>query len=200
MAKRTLLFCLLLLAANTAIAATEITTLVGQRILGEVSDNQTNDSLEYSNQTSYGLIINLDDTKNTQYEGYLSRQVTSLKPEGYLSGSSFDLSIIHAQLGGSYVFYERKHIHPFVGATLGIVHVIPEEAGYNDKSYFAYTINGGVKLMANDHLGLRLEARMINTVVNGSGKIFCNNNECLVNIDTAGFNQLEFSAGLLVRF
>jgi hypothetical protein len=62
------------------------------------------------------------------------------------------------------------------------------------------SLGGGVKLMATDSVGVRLEGRWFGTFLDGSGSIFCANGSCELSASGNVISQYIVNAGLIVAF
>ena len=198
---------LLLLPGFSAVAqergsGLEITPFIGYGIGGEFEDNDSETTLDLDEAGSYGLIFNWPSKGNTEWEVYLGRQPTEVDVVGAIpSQASFDIDVDYLQLGGTYLF-EGKQAIPFFVATVGASRFDPRESGLDTETYFAFSAGGGIKLLPNKRLGLRLEGRLFGTLVDGGTSIFCQGGAgATCSFQTSGtvLWQWQLSAGLIVR-
>jgi hypothetical protein len=91
-------------------------------------------------------------------------------------------------------------------AGLGATTYYANGNGQSDaRSYFSFSVGGGIKYYLNDHFGLLGEARWSPTIVSASDSSFwCqfggSGAACLVNLSIALQNQLDLTGGLIFRF
>ena len=174
----------------------EITPFAGYGIGGEFEDNDSETTLELDEAGSYGLIFNWPYKGNTEWEVYLSRQPTEIDVVGAIpSQSSFDIDVDYLQLGGTYLFDGNQ-------AIIGASRFDPGESGLSAETYFAFSAGGGIKLLPNKRVGVRLEGRLFGTLVDSGSTIFCQGGAgATCSIQTSGtvLWQWQVSAGLIVR-
>ena len=83
----------------------EITPYVGYAIGGSFEDNSTGTKLDIRDGGNFGLVLDLSDTPETQYELFYGFQRTKVTGGGTLVGDPlFDLDIHYLHLGGTYMF------------------------------------------------------------------------------------------------
>ena len=177
----------------------EITPFVGFRFGGNFEDNTTGANLDVSQGESYGLILDLRATEETQYELFYSFQRSELGGGGLFGGETlFDLDVHYLHIGGTYLF-PGERAHPFIGGGLGLTFFAPDGPGLNAKTYFSLSLGGGVKIPITKGLGLRLEGRGFMTILPDQTDIFCvsaGGAVCNVRVQGDVFGQVEFLAGL----
>jgi len=114
-----------------------------------------------------------------------------------------DLDIEHLQFGGTYVF-DGEYTRPFIALTLGASRFNPNNANLNSESFLSASFGGGIQVAANKRFGVRLEARMLTTFVDGDSTIFCESDNgsgsCLIFVKSNMLTQWEARAGLVFRF
>lgn len=207
--KTRVLFCaggLLLLATMAAAAEPprrfEITPFAGYRVGGGFEDEASGTEYDLDDNNSFGLIVNIVDRANTQWEFGWSRQSTAvdLSPAGI--PGDLDLDIDYFQAGGTYL-WDGDLARPFMVATLGAANLDPGNDA-SSETYFAFSIGGGWKIWPTSRLGLRLEARAYGIVTDSSSKIFCGSNPsnsgCLIQSRGELLWQWDFTAGAVFRF
>jgi opacity protein-like surface antigen len=187
----------------------EITPFAGYVIGGSFEADEeastANRDVDLDDAASYGLIVNWPAEVNTEWEIYLSRQSTSLETEGLFAPSETaltDLDITFLQAGGTY-FFEGEKARPYIVATIGASRFEPDDDAFDSETFFAFGIGGGVKLAPTSRLGLRLEGRILGSVVNSDSAVFCRSgpaaNACLVAVNGSAVWQWEVLAGLVFR-
>ena len=91
-------------------------------------------------------------------------------------------------------------MQPFVASGLGLTHFSPDFSGAESTTRLSMNIGGGVKWFPAEHVGLRFEARVYGTLIDGGAAIFFCMGECRVLVSGDGFIQYETNIGLIVRF
>lgn len=205
---------LLLVVTAPALAADElrgieITPFAGYVLGGSfTNEDETGSSdqdVELDDAATYGLIVNWPAEANTEWEIYLSRQSTSLELDSPLvpdETSLADLDITFLQAGGTY-FFEGAKARPYIVATVGASRFEPDDGAFDAETFFAFGLGGGVKLAPTSRLGLRLEGRVLGSLVNSDSAVFCRSgpaaNGCLVAVSGSVVWQWEVLAGLVFR-
>ena len=193
---------MLLLSMLPAAAAdwgVEITPYAGYHVGGGFEDNTTGYSLDAKEGAVYGLILDLADTPETQYELFYGFQRTQVTGGGTFGGNSlFDLDVHYLHLGGTYMF-ESEKVRPYVAGGLGATHFVPDGNGMSSKTYFSISLGGGAKIPISGRVALRLEGRGFLTILPDSTSIFCVSSggaACQVNVQGDVFGQFLLMAGL----
>lgn len=182
----------------------ELTPFIGYRIGGSFENANTGASIDLDEHASYGLIFNMMEKANTQYEFGWSHQDTSVDlTDSNGNPAKLDLDIDYFQIGGTYL-WEGNIARPFLVATMGASHYRSHAAVSESDTYFAFSIGGGWKLWPTRRFGLRLEGRYYGTLIDSNSKIFCssapNNSGCLIQTSGKLLSQWEISAGGAFRF
>ncbi len=206
--KTTFVYVVLLTAvaadAQAETSRFELTPFAGYTFGGEFEDMTNSDSLELDDSASFGLILDIRESANTQWEILYSRQATQADTTGLLiSGTSFDLDVHYIQAGGTYLA-DGDHARPFLAATIGATHFEPGLAGFDSETFFSFSIGAGLHLRPNDRLGIRLEARAYGTLLESNTDLFCQTgpveNICAIRSEGTILWQLETLAGFVFRF
>src|SRR3990172_7536557 len=121
----------------------EITPYAGYTIGGNFEDNATGTTLDTREGGNFGLVLDLSDSPETQYELFYGFQRTKVAGGGTLGGDPlFDLDIHYLHLGGTYMF-PRDKIRPYIAGGLGATHFVPHGSGLNPKTCFSLSLGGG---------------------------------------------------------
>ncbi|MGA8752537.1 outer membrane beta-barrel protein [Candidatus Deferrimicrobium sp.] len=194
-----LLFAFLFPGEAEAGWGVEITPYAGYQIGGNFEDNTTGMNLDVNEGGAFGLILDLSDTHQTQYELFYGLQRTQVTGGGTFGEKSlFDLDIHYLHIGGTYMFPEDK-VRPFIAGGLGATHFVPHGDGMDQKTYFSLSLGGGAKIPISGHVGLRLEVRGFLTILPDSSDIFCvssNGAACNVKVHGDVLGQLLLLAGV----
>ncbi len=182
----------------------ELTPFAGYRLGGSFEEAETGKSVALGDGGSYGLLVNIRDKANTQYEFGWSHQETSVNLRGATGEpGKLDLDIDYFQAGGTYL-WEGDLARPYMVATIGAAHYRPGTGTGGSDTYFAFSIGGGWKLWPTRRFGLRLEGRFYGTLIDSDSKIFCSsapdNSKCLIHTNADVLWQWEMIAGGTFRF
>ena len=209
------LFALLLLATSLSIVSptrtaaaddlnVEITPFAGYRTSGSFDLEGVDGSYRLDDSESFGLLFNLRQSGNTQWEVLYSRQETTARLEGSTGSAPLvDTDIQVLQLGGTYQG-EGETARPYVAMTLGGTHIKATTNVSQSDTFFSGSLGVGLNIVPNKRLGIRLEARVYGTIMNSSTDLFCSTgpdaNVCAVRIEGSLFSQFEAFAGIVFRF
>lgn len=195
-----MIVAVMIIAVQTHARGFQITPFFGYRLGGDFKDAETEEEIEFGDDASYGIILNVDYEENTELEFLYGYQGTELKPVDLFTGESFiGLGVHYLHLGGTY-FWDYDWAKPFVASTIGVTILDPHPGGLDSEVRFSLSIGGGVKLFASDHFGLRLEGRGFGTFFDGGGAVFCGEGGCTAIIESEVLVQFEFMAGLIFAF
>lgn len=177
----------------------EVTPYAGYAIGGSFEDNTTGADLDAREGGVLGLVLDLSDSPETQYELFYGFQRTKVTGGGTLGGDPlFDLDIHYLHLGGTYMFPGDK-IRPYIAGGLGATHFVPSGSGLNPKTFFSLSLGGGAKIPLSSHVGLRFEGRGLLTVLPDTTEIFCVSSggaACRVSVTGDVFGQFLLMAGI----
>lgn len=191
-------------SADPKIYRFQVTPFAGYRLGGTFEDELSEAELDLDEAGSFGLVLNMRESANTEWELGYSHQSTSIDTAGVTDGGSdLDLDIEYLQIGGTYIG-PHELARPFMVATIGLARFDPEPGGLDSETYFAFSIGGGVKLWPQNRFGLRLEGRFYGTVLDSESKIFCTSNAttsgCLISTKGEVLWQWEMMLGAIMRF
>lgn len=195
------LLTLLLLVPSPSRAdwGVEITPFAGFRFGGSFEDNTTGLDLDVDEGESFGLILDVRATPETEYELFYSVQKTKLQGDGLFGGKPlFDLDIHYLHIGGTYLF-PGERVNPFIGGGLGLTYFSPDGPGLDSEVYFSLSLGGGAKFPISKRVGLRFEARGFLTVLPDNTDIFCVSSggaACAVRVQGDVFGQILLLGGI----
>ncbi len=198
----------LLVAAMPATAAdelnVEITPFVAYRFGGSFDVEGTSASYEIEDSEAVGLMLNLRQTGNTQWQILYSLQQSEARlRDSMLSAASVDMDIHVLQLGGTYQGDGEK-VRPYVAMTIGGTHIKTSINGSQSDSFFSGSIGVGLNVTPNSRLGFRFEVRAYGTLMDSTTDLFCRTgpdaNVCAVRITGNLLSQFETIAGVVFRF
>jgi opacity protein-like surface antigen len=198
---RFLLIAVVLLQIQASVAYAqkyEITPFVGWRTSSSLEEENIGASIDLKETRSYGIILSMQQKKDSNYDFLFSRQITELQSSTSPANTT-SLRFDYYHFGGT-VFYHVDNLHPFVSGGLGATHISPANDLFSSDTKFSLSIGGGLKFPLSQNIGLRLEARGYGTVSDGSGSILCANGACVAKFKGSLFMQFEASAGLSFAF
>ncbi|MGI9202692.1 MAG: hypothetical protein ACR2Q3_01710 [Woeseiaceae bacterium] len=179
----------------------EITPLIGYRYGGTFDVQGGNDAYEFDDSSSFGLVLNMREQANTQWEVLYSQQSGSAMLNSVaVSQPAVDVDIHILQIGGTYQGTGDK-IRGYVAATVGGTRF---DASSANDTFFSGSIGVGVQIMPEAKFGIRLEARAYATLTDSDTDLFCSTgpdlNVCAIRVEGELFNQFETFAGFVFRF
>jgi len=179
----------------------EITPLAGYRFGGTFGIEGSSDSYEFEDSASFGLILNLRDRGNTQWELLYSRQESEVRLNSAAALQPLvDIDVQILQIGGTYQGQGHR-VRPYLAATLGGTNIKTEVGSDN---FFSGSIGLGLQIRPEERFGIRLEARAYGTLTDSDTDLFCRTgpdlNICAVRVDGELLTQFETFAGLVFRF
>lgn len=185
----------------------EITPFGGYRMGGSFEVEESSDSFDIEDSSSFGLILNFPHRAETRWEILYSQQSTEAEFSGAVAPNDalIDLDLHVLQIGGTYQF-ESDAVVPYLAATLGATHI--EATGSNDSesdTFWSGSIGLGFLIKPNSKVGVRLEARAHGTFTNSSTDLFCQTDPaaggiCAIRVKGDVVTQIEVFAGVVFRF
>jgi len=178
----------------------EVTPFAGYRFGGDLEDSVTGFGLDINESETYGVVLGVNTSPETQFEIMYSHQSTDIRPKGLFSPTSLTkLDIDYYHLGGSYIWDPQKKLRPFIQASLGVARLNPDRAGLSSETKFSFGIGGGVKYFFTKHIGLRLDGRALGIVLNSDSAIFCSGG-CTIRVQGSALWQFEGGLGIIFAF
>jgi opacity protein-like surface antigen len=160
--------------------------------------------VEVEDAQHFGLIFNIRESANTQWEIFYARQRseadTSLIPA---ADPHIDLDVQYLQIGGTYVA-DGNRARPFLAATIGATRFDPDPLTFDSENFFSFGVGAGWQYQPSDRLGLRLEGRLLGTFLRSDTELFCSTgpeeNVCAIAADSDMYWQFQTSLGLAFGF
>ena len=182
----------------------EVTPFAGLTTGGDFEDVTSGASLALDDSSSYGLILNIRESANTQWEILYSLQSTDADTTGLPTGGSpLDIDVHYIQGGGTYLF-DGDNARPYMAATIGASRFEPGLSGVDGETFFAFSIGAGLQIRPDDRFGIRLEARGYGTLLNSESDLFCQSDPagaiCVVHVEGTVLWQFQAFAGFVFRF
>jgi len=199
-----------MLLIGTAYAAeqdlnVELTPYGAYRFGGTFQVIDTEGSYDLVDSPSFGLLVDIRQHANTQWEILYSHQQTDAETSGLVSGlPQLDVDMQFLQGGGTYQG-SGERVRPYVAVTLGGTHISTTIQGTSKSdTFWSGSIGVGLQIRPNERVGVRLEARAYGTLMDSDTDLFCqtgpNQNVCAIRIDGKLLSQFETLAGIVFRF
>jgi len=173
---------------------------------GTFAEDESDISAELDDAASFGLIFNIREAANTQWEIIYSLQSTDAEISGASSGPDrIGMDVHYLQGGGTYLG-DGNVARPYLAATIGATHFDAKSDDYQSDTFFSFSLGTGLQIRPNDRLGIRLEARVFGTLVQSGSDLFCISDPgngtagCLVTVTGEVLWQTQAMAGLTFRF
>ena len=204
-----LLLCVVIPArAQQDAAAFELTPFAGYRFGGTFEIEDSPESYDIQDSSSYGVILNFPHRANTRWEVLYSRQSTEAEFSDPASGNALlDVDSQKLEIGGTYQFDSDdmgESVQPYLAATIGGTHVRASANGSESDTFWSGSLGLGILVAPNARVGLRLEARGHFTFTNSSSNLLCvvspDLNACAIEVTGDVLTQFETFAGVVVRF
>lgn len=182
----------------------ELTPFGAYRFGGTFEVEDSSDSYDFIDSSSFGLILNFPHSANTQWEILYSKQSTEAEFSAATPNDPvIDIDLQVLQLGGTYQF-EGDKVLPYIAATLGATHARVSSTGSANDTFWSGSFGVGVLISPNSRVGLRLEARAYGTLTRSDTSLLCesgpNISGCAIRIKGDLLTQMETFAGVVFRF
>jgi hypothetical protein len=179
----------------------EITPIGGYRFGGTFDIEGSDASYDIGDSTSYGLLLNLRDRADTQWELLYAAQSSDAELKSGVGLQRFvDINLHTLQFGGTYQGTGTT-LRPYVAATIGGTRV---STAADSDHFFSGSIGVGLQIRPDARIGIRIEVRAYGTLTDSDTDLFCrtgpDQNVCAVAIDANVLGQIETFAGLVFRF
>ena len=181
-----------------------LTPYGGYTFGGEFKDDAESLAVEVDDAPHLGLIFNIRETANTQWEVFYSRQeaeadTSEISP----SEPEVDIDVQYLHLGGTYVA-DGEWARPFLAAGIGGTRFDPGPLTFDTENFFSFGVGAGWQLQPTDRLGVRLEGRLLGTFLHSDTALFCETgieeNVCAIAADSELYWQFQTSLGIVLQF
>jgi len=181
-----------------------LTPYGGYTFGGEFKDDTQSLSVEVDDALHLGLILNMRETANTQWEIFYARQEAEADTSGISpSQPEVDIDVQYLHLGGTYVA-DGAWARPFLAAGIGGTRFDPGPLTFDTENFFSFGLGAGWQLQPTDRLGVRLEGRLLGTFLHSDTALFCetgiDENVCAIAADSDLYWQFQTSLGLVLQF
>jgi hypothetical protein len=192
----------LLLAGPGALAQApqraEIAPTVGWRTGGEFRDSATGATYDLEASSSWGAVANVSlGPPGLFLEVAWTRQESRVSFDDAFGPGLHDVTLDSLLVGGQWVSSPRSPVRPFLSALVGATRM---DAPGSDTTRFTAALGAGLKLMANDTFGVRLEARALAIFGGSSAAGLCGGSGCTIGFTGWGSLQADLAAGAILAF
>ena len=192
--------------AQSDLGKFEITPYGAYSFGGTFNDSESDASVSLSDSSSFGLILDFREGTNTQWEVLYSLQNTDANATGVTNvDEQLDIDVHYLHAGGTYQG-DGDTVRPFLALTIGATHFDVKTDGFDDDTFFSFSIGPGLQIRANDRVGFRLEARAFGTLVKSGSSLFCVSDPgggtagCAFSATGEILWQVQTMAGIVFRF
>jgi hypothetical protein len=177
----------------------ELTPFLGWQFGGNFTAKEG--KLNIGEANNLGLLFNfvIPEKPGLRAEILYSRQNSDLDFQTDSSNSTlFDMSVEYFHAGGTYEEM-RGLFGPFVSISVGFTRFNPGKENVDDEWFLSGSLGMGAKAFLAEKIGIRLQGRILASVLNSENSIFCSNNQCMITIDTGALLlQGDLTAGLVI--
>ncbi len=193
-----------LLAASAAAAQkVEITPFYGFQFGGEFEDRFEADDfagVDVDEGETWGVFANFalgQALEGGQIELMFAHQDTELQADRLFGPGLAELELEYWHVGFLYQWAPGQ-VRPYMVTSVGATRLDPE--GISGETKFSWSIGGGLKLMFNDNVGLRLDGRFYSTLVDEDDDVFCDPYDCYAYDDSTYLFQADVKGGIIFAF
>ncbi len=182
----------------------EVTPFAAGSFGGTFKDIDADLDADLDDSASFGVILNLRESANTQWELIYSQQASELDTREFgAPAPEIDVDIQYLQIGGTYLG-EGNRARPYVAATIGGTHISPTLGNLESDTFWSASIGAGLQVFPTERIGLRLEGRVWGTLLRSSTDLFCSSDSqgglCAIAVDGDALWQFTALAGVVIRF
>ena len=178
----------------------ELTAFGGYQVGGKLEVQEGD--LRISDNPNFGVILNVPVQSGGQAELFWAHQETNLTLTDRITGVKsevFPMSVDYFQLGGLVEAQRSGRVKGYGVGTLGATLLSPKGTDRSSEWRFSGGFGIGAKSFLNEQVGIRTEARLMFTLINGAGSIWCGGGGCLTNVSGTAVAQLLLTAGLTFK-
>ncbi|MEM9556856.1 MAG: outer membrane beta-barrel protein [Acidobacteriota bacterium] len=165
-------------------------------------DDFFDDDLEVDEGEGYGIALGFGITRQFMLELSWTQQETELIDDRFFGPDRFilPLDVEYIHVNGLFQ-WPLGQLQPYVLLGAGVTRFEPSVGGFDDESRFSFGVGGGIKAFVTDHIGFRLQGRILGTFIDEDEDVFCDRFDfCYVYDDETYLYQAEASAGLIFAF
>lgn len=178
----------------------EISPFTGWMLGGRL--NTYNGYAKLSDGQNYGLAISYEIAYETKIELMYNRMVGDLTIHEYsedpytpykVASDYFQVGALRELMDGTF--------RPFGVGMLGAVVFTPQDPQYSAQWRFSASLAGGIKIFPTEHIGIRIQARMLIPMYFGGLGFWCGTGGCSGGLSaSSAMVQGDFTGALIVAF
>ena len=167
---------------------------------GKFEDEENDETIEISEESSFGFRLAYDYDYNSQIEFLYSHQATELTGgDLFPKDALFDLDVDYFHIGGSLLWGQDKW-QPYFTGTLGLTHFSPKGSAADSLTRFSMGFGGGVRFFPTERLGMYLGGRGLATFVNSDIEAYSSSEGSYVTIESDTIWQFQLLFGFIFVF
>ena len=161
-------------------------------------DEEVNTDINISETEHYGIMLGMKTNDPGSVYILYDTQNTDLR-DGSLSADIItSLNVDYWHLGGT-LYFPNGGFKPYVTASAGVTRLIPGES-YSSETNFSMAIGGGIAYEIGANVSVFADVRGYATFFNTNSSLFCNESQCLWNIEGDLMWQGQANIGFEVAF
>jgi hypothetical protein len=149
----------------------------------------------------WGITLDMNVREGKQLELLYRRQDSKLTFDAALSPEVqlTDVALEYWQIGGLGGIV-RGDVMPYGLFTVGATRFIPKNSSFDDEWRFSMIFGLGVKKYVGEKLGIRAQAQLPFTWLDGGGSITCGSLGCITTVGGTGVGQIDVGGGVFLKF
>ena len=178
----------------------EISPYTGWMLGGRL--NTYNGSAKVKDGQNYGIAISYEMAYLTKVEFMYNRMVSELEVREYANEPyiPFKLANDYFQIGVVRELMDDV-VRPFGAGMVGAAIFTPQDSQYSAQWRFSASLAGGIKIFPTEHIGIRLQARMLIPMYFGGLGFWCGTGGCSGGLSaSSAMVQGDFTGALIFAF
>jgi len=161
----------------------------------------TGGELDIKDTGYWGVTLDMNVQEGKQLELLYRRQDSQLTFKAPLSPTTdlADVAIEYWQIGGL-GGVPRGDVMPYGLFTVGATHFIPKNSSFGDEWRFSMIFGLGAKKYIGEKLGIRAQAQLPFTWLDGGGSVACGPLGCITTVGGTGVGQIDVGGGVFLKF
>ena len=202
-ASRLLCLVSVLYCASSANAAS-ITPFAGQHFgssFDTQADENTNESVELSDESSVGLLLTWDYDPGRETEILISHSQQDLEISTSTSlDEEIETDVTYFHFGGRVWYRQDKAIQTSLSGGIGASYFDAADDAFDSELKASVHLGLGAKYMISEKLAIRGDVRVYGTFFDSDHSVQCEQGTCLVHLKSELYIQTEVAVGLEFRF
>jgi hypothetical protein len=179
----------------------ELTPMWGYAFDGEFDDEETGETIEIADESTFGFRLAFDYDYNSQIEFLYSHQETKLSTGDLFPREAlYDLDVYYYHIGGSLFWGRGSELEPHFTGTMGLTYFNPEDSGLDSLTRFSMGFGGGVRYFPLERVGLYTGVRGLVTFVDSDIMVYSGSGGSFAIVRADDVWQFQVYAGLIFVF